>query len=64
MKYIPDNDRDYGIKALERKLSRLKSKEKELEEKDLSRYGYMELGRIKEAIYIYEDILDLWNRFK
>ena len=60
--YIPSNDSDYGVKAIQRKISRLNQKRSQLKEKEsnLSKYGYIQLGRIEEAIYIYEDILDLW----
>lgn len=27
----------------------------------LSLYGAEDLGRIKEAIYIYEDLIDIWE---
>lgn len=61
MSYIESDNKDYGIRALERKISRLKVKKEQLKGKDLYKYGYIELGRIEEAIYIYEDLLDLWN---
>lgn len=60
--YISSNDSDYGVKAIQRKISRLNQKRNQLKEKEsnLSKHGYIQLGRIEEAIYIYEDILELW----
>ena len=55
------DDKEYGLKRLNRKLKRLYKRLEQLESKELSNCGYEELGRIKEAIYIYEDLVDKWN---
>lgn len=63
--YISIDDREYGLRRLKRKVERLKKKLKRLNElneiKSLSLHGAEELGRINEAIYICEDLIDLWE---
>lgn len=63
--YISIADREYGLRRLKRKVERLKKKLKRLNElneiKSLSLHGAEELGRINETIYIYEDLIDLWE---
>lgn len=60
--YISVNDCEYGLRRLKRKVERLKKKLERLNQIDtLSLHGAEELGRIKEAIYIYEDLIDIWE---
>lgn len=62
MKSISINDWEYGLRRLKRKVERLKRRQENLEQiKSLSLYGAEDLGRIKEAIYIYEDLIDMWE---
>lgn len=62
MKSISINDCEYGLRRLKRKVERLKRRQENLEQiKSLSLYGAEDLGRIKEAIYIYEDLIDIWE---
>lgn len=60
--YISVDDCEYGLRRLKRKVERLKKKLKRLNEiESLSLHGAEELGRINEAIYIYEDLIDIWE---
>lgn len=60
MKSIFINDCEYGLRRLKRKVERLKRRQENLEQiESLSLYGAEDLGRIKEAIYIYEDLIDI-----
>lgn len=60
---ISIDDSEYGLKRLKRKVVRLKRKIKWLEEREpLSRWGGEELGRYKEAIDIYEELIEFWER--
>lgn len=62
MKSIFINDCEYGLRRLKRKVERLKRRQENLEQiESLSLYGAEDLGRIKEAIYIYEDLIDIWE---
>lgn len=62
MKGIFINDCEYGLRRLKRKVERLKRRQENLEQiESLSLYGAEDLGRIKEAIYIYEDLIDIWE---
>lgn len=62
MKSISINDCEYGLRRLKRKVERLKRRQENLEQiKSLSLYGAEDLVRIKEAIYIYEDLIDIWE---
>ena len=58
---ISANEKKYGIRYLQRKIEKYQKQLKEYEGKDLSSYGYIQLGRLQEAIYIYEDMLDYWQ---
>ena len=61
-KYISVDDREYGLRRLKRKVERLKKKLKRLNKIELlSLHGAEELGRINEEIYIYEDLIDMWE---
>lgn len=62
MKSIFINDCEYGLRRLKRKVERLKRRQENLEQiESLSLYGAEDLGRIKEAIYIYKDLIDIWE---
>ena len=55
-------DCEHGLRRLKRKVERLKRRQENLEQiESLSLYGAEDLGRIKEAIYIYEDLIDIWE---
>ena len=58
---ISANEKKYGLRYLQRKIEKCQKQLKEYEGKDLSSYGYIQLGRLQEAIYIYEDMLDYWQ---
>jgi hypothetical protein len=65
MKSISINDCEYGLRRLKRKVKRLKRRQKNLEQIELlSLYGAEDLGRIKEVIYIYEDLIDIWENLE
>ena len=62
MKSISIDDCEYGLRRLKRKVERLKRKQESLKQiESLSLHGAEELGRINEAIYIYEDLIDMWE---
>ena len=61
MSSISIDDKEYGLKRLNRKVERLEKQLEQLKGKELSNHGYEEMGRLKEAIYIYGDLIDKWN---
>lgn len=61
VKCISENDRYYGTKRLQHMIDRLKKRLASYEGANLSVYGYVEVGKLKEAISIYEDMLDHWE---
>lgn len=58
---ISINDKSYGLARLKKKLERCKKQLAEMEAMNKSSYGYEDMGRLKEAIYIYEEMIAYWE---
>lgn len=60
---ISIDDQEYGLRPLKRRVERLKQRLERLNKIEaLSVHGAEDLGRVKEAIYIYEDLIDMWEK--
>lgn len=54
-------DKSYGLIRLKKKLERCEKQLAEMKAMDKSPYGYENMGRLEEAIYIYKEMIAYWE---